>query len=73
MIRKYGVNQFKFDGTGNANTVFRGSRFDSDFDAMIHLIGEPASGEAGYLHQSHHGNRRLTLLAVVCGFNMARR
>jgi hypothetical protein len=40
MIRKYGVNQFKFDGTGNADTVFPGSRFDSDFDAMIHLIGE---------------------------------
>jgi hypothetical protein len=40
MIHKYGVNQFKFDGTGNADRVFRGSRFDSDFDAMIHLIGE---------------------------------
>ncbi|HEX4155290.1 MAG TPA: enterotoxin [Acidobacteriaceae bacterium] len=40
MIRKYGVNQFKFDGTGNANTVFPGSAFDSDFDAAIHLIGE---------------------------------
>jgi hypothetical protein len=40
MIRKYGVNQFKFDGTGNADRVFHGSRFDSDFDAMIHLIGE---------------------------------
>lgn len=40
MVRKYGVNQFKFDGTGNANRVFPGSRFDSDFDAMIHLIGE---------------------------------
>ncbi len=40
MIRKYGVNQFKLDGTGNADTVFPGSRFDSDFDAMIHLIGE---------------------------------
>jgi hypothetical protein len=40
MIRKYGVNQFKFDGTGNAGRVFPGSRFDSDFDAMIHLIGE---------------------------------
>ena len=39
MIRKYGVNMFKFDGTGNANTVFPGSRFDSDFDAMINLIG----------------------------------
>ena|SRR5579883_802664 len=40
MIRKYGVNQFKFDGTGNANIVFPGSAFDSDFAAAIHLIGE---------------------------------
>jgi hypothetical protein len=37
MITKYGVNQFKFDGTGNASTVFPGSLFDSDFSAMIHL------------------------------------
>jgi hypothetical protein len=40
MLRKYGVNQFKFDGTGNVNRVVPGSKFDSDFDAMIHLIGE---------------------------------
>lgn len=40
MMQQYGVNQFKFDGTGNANTVFPGSRFDSDFAAAIHLIGE---------------------------------
>ena len=40
MIDKYGVNQFKFDGTGNANEVIQGSEFDSDFDAAIHLIGE---------------------------------
>ncbi|MGH9598589.1 MAG: enterotoxin, partial [Terracidiphilus sp.] len=38
MIDKYGVNQFKFDGTGNASTVFPGSLFDSDFSAAIHLI-----------------------------------
>lgn len=38
MIRKYGVNQFKFDGTGNVNEVIPGSEFDSDFDAAIHLI-----------------------------------
>jgi hypothetical protein len=38
MIRKYGVNQFKFDGTGNVNEVIPGSQFDSDFDAAIHLI-----------------------------------
>lgn len=40
MIREYGVNQFKFDGTGNVDTVVPGSRFDSDFAAAIHLIGE---------------------------------
>jgi hypothetical protein len=40
MMQKYGVNQFKFDGTGNVDSVFPGSRFDSDFSAMIHLIGE---------------------------------
>ena len=40
LIEKYGVNQFKFDGTGNANEVMKGSQFDSDFDAAIHLIGE---------------------------------
>jgi hypothetical protein len=40
MIAKYSVNQFKFDGTGNANEVIKGSEFDSDFDAAIHLIGD---------------------------------
>jgi hypothetical protein len=39
-VRDYGVNQFKFDGTGNADRVFPGSQFDSDFAAAIHLIGE---------------------------------
>lgn len=38
MIRRYRVNEFKFDGTGNANRVFPGSIFDSDFDAAIHLF-----------------------------------
>jgi hypothetical protein len=38
MIEKYGVNQFKFDGTGNVGSVFPGSIFDSDFSAAIHLI-----------------------------------
>jgi hypothetical protein len=40
MIRNYGVNQFKFDGTGESANTFAGSPFDSDFDAAIHLIGE---------------------------------
>lgn len=33
-----GINQFKFDGTGNADSVFPSSRFDSDFAAAIELI-----------------------------------
>lgn len=40
MVRRYGVNQFKFDGTGDAASTAPGSRFDSDFDAAIHLIRE---------------------------------
>lgn len=40
MMRDDGVNQFKFDGTGNVDTVVPGSQFDSDFAAAIHLIGE---------------------------------
>lgn len=37
-VRTFGVNQFKFDGTGNADQVFPGSLFDSDFSAAIHLF-----------------------------------
>jgi hypothetical protein len=40
MVTRYGVNQFKFDGTGNADQVVKGSAFSSDFDAAIHLIGD---------------------------------
>ncbi len=47
MIDKYGVNQFKFDGTGNANHVFPGSVFDSDFEAAIALIQRLRQEEPG--------------------------
>ena len=40
MIRRYGVNQFKIDGTGNVSSAYPGSAFDSDFDAAISLIGD---------------------------------
>jgi len=40
VIDRYGVNQFKFDGTGNADRVIAGSSFDSDFDAAISLISQ---------------------------------
>jgi hypothetical protein len=39
-VKRYGVNQFKFDGTGNADRVVPGSQFDSDFAAAIQLIGD---------------------------------
>ena len=34
------INQFKFDGTGNVDSVYPGSQFDSDFAAAIQLIGD---------------------------------
>jgi hypothetical protein len=37
-VKQYGVNQFKFDGTGSADKHTPGSKFDSDFDAAIQLI-----------------------------------
>jgi hypothetical protein len=37
-IQKDGVNQFKIDGTGNVDSVFPGSSFDSDFASAISLI-----------------------------------
>jgi hypothetical protein len=40
MVNTFGVNQFKFDGTGNVSRAIPGSAFDSDFDAAIHLIEE---------------------------------
>jgi hypothetical protein len=46
-ITKYGVNQFKIDGTGNADQVFPGSIFDSDFSAAIHLIEKLRQRENG--------------------------
>src|ERR1700758_2864987 len=47
MVDRFGVNQFKFDGTGNADRVFPGSAFDSDFDAAIHLIHQVREEEPG--------------------------
>ena len=40
MMKTYGINQFKFDGTGNADRVFPGSAFDSDFAAALQLIDD---------------------------------
>ena len=47
MLRDYHFNQFKFDGTGNADRVFPGSAYDSDFDAAIHLIERLRAAKPG--------------------------
>ncbi|MEZ6966829.1 enterotoxin [Aeromonas sp. S9(2024)] len=40
LIKEQGVTHFKFDGTGNADKLIKGSRFTSDFDAAINLIAD---------------------------------
>lgn len=40
MIRDNGVNHFKLDGTSGVETLIPGSRFASDFEAIINLIEE---------------------------------
>lgn len=47
LLARDGVNQFKFDGTGNANQVFPGSLFDSDWDAAIQLIEDIRRAKPG--------------------------
>ncbi len=38
LVQKYGINQFKLDGTGSPDKQFPGSAFGSDFEAAIQLI-----------------------------------
>jgi hypothetical protein len=40
LLKQYGINQFKLDGTGSPDKVTPGSDFDSDFAAAISLIGD---------------------------------
>lgn len=40
MIRDNGIRHFKFDGTGDAGSVQPGSKFGSDFEAIIALIAD---------------------------------
>jgi hypothetical protein len=47
MIRKYGINQFKFDGTGDAKGRWPGSAFGSDFEAAIQLIQDLRAEKPG--------------------------
>lgn len=72
MIDKYGVNQFKFDGTGNVNEVIKGSEFDSDFDAAIHLIDE-LRAKKPTSYQSHYRNLSFSILVALRRLHLARR
>ncbi|GAA0713703.1 enterotoxin [Dokdonella soli] len=40
LLKRYGINQFKLDGTGSPDKVTPGSEFDSDFAAAIALIND---------------------------------
>jgi len=40
MVTKYGINQFKLDGTGSMDEMVPGSQFGSDFEAAITLIAD---------------------------------
>lgn len=40
LVKSNGINQFKLDGTGNADRVVPGSKFDSDFAAAIQLTND---------------------------------
>lgn len=39
-VTRQGINHFKLDGTGSPDKTTPGSKFDSDFDAAIALIGD---------------------------------
>jgi hypothetical protein len=71
MVDKYRVNQFKFDGTGNANRVFPGSAFDSDFDAAIHLIQRLRKEEPELFINLTTGTTASPFLAVLCRLHLA--
>lgn len=47
LVTRQGINQFKFDGTGNASKVVPGSPFNSDFDAAIALIEDLRAAKPG--------------------------
>ena len=72
-ITRYGVNQFKLDGTGNANQVFPGSVFDSDFSAAIHLIERLRQRDPHIFINVTDRDHTFAVLAALCRFHLARR
>lgn len=47
LVGKYGINQFKLDGTGDPDKQYPGSAFASDFEAAIQLIKDLRAAKPG--------------------------
>lgn len=47
LVGKYGINQFKLDGTGSPDKQYPGSKFGSDFEAAIQLIEDLRAAKPG--------------------------
>lgn len=47
LVGKYGINQFKLDGTGDPDKQYPGSPFASDFEAAIQLITDLRAAKPG--------------------------
>jgi hypothetical protein len=47
LVGEYGINQFKFDGTGSPDKQYPGSKFGSDFEAAIQLIQDLRKARPG--------------------------
>jgi hypothetical protein len=47
LVKDFGINQFKFDGTGSPDKQYPGSAFSSDFEAAIQLIHDLRAARPG--------------------------
>ena len=68
-----GANQFKIDGTGNVDSVFPGSSFDSDFAAAISLIRDWRAKKPDLYVNLTTGTYPFAVLVAVRRFHLARR
>ena len=73
LLRRYGINQFKLDGTGSADKVTPDSEFDSDFAAAIALIGDLRAIKPDLFINLHDRDVAVAVLADHGRFDLARR
>ena len=72
-VRDYGVNQFKFDGTGNADRVVPGSTLRQRFCGGDSSDWRIARAEARPLRQPDDGYLSFAILAALCRLDLAGR